>query len=165
MQGVAKALALMNGLDPSEGVKNWDKVKKLKFRLNYNLSKTHEENKALFVEEVVVKGPTAEELAEIKRRKDERTSLREARFLREAHMQNGNKTLWWQKKRRAEEQLWGSDKVQEAGKRFEKEYLEEHNHKVNSCDKKEAKIFGADPDAVNAWFGKDADRNRWNAPR
>ena len=171
MKGVAKALAIMNGLDASEGVKNWNKVKNMKFRLNYNLDESHEENKKNFVEEVVVKGPNIREMNEKKRAKQLRRQLRERRLERGKQMKRPSKTQWWQKKRRQEEDIWHADDIEKVSRkirhdpRFNPNLLRDADVDVaqpnvgSNGGKKNPKIMGADWDAYKTWFPQDGYRH------
>ena len=90
----------MNGLDPMEGIRNWDKVKKMKFHLNYDINVSHEENiKSGAVEVVKDTGPTLGEIKERQRKKDLRAQLREQRLKKEKQLKHPKRSQWWQKKR------------------------------------------------------------------
>ncbi|GMH97347.1 hypothetical protein TrST_g8185 [Triparma strigata] len=148
MMGVAKALAVMNGLDASEGIKNWNKVKKMQFHLNYDVEKSYEDNKSnlTVVEDT---GPTLEEIREKNRKKDLRAQLREQRLKREKQLKHPKSSQWWQKKRRKEENYWHVEEISRAGKQFAK------RKDNNAINRKTPKIMGADWDTYKGWFPRD----------
>ena len=70
VMGVSKALAVMNGLDPMEGIWNWYMVKEMKFHLNYDIEQSHDEAvKSESVVAVKETGPSPAELKERARKK------------------------------------------------------------------------------------------------
>mmetsp|Transcript_7023 Transcript_7023/g.14247 ORF Transcript_7023/g.14247 Transcript_7023/m.14247 type:complete len:653 (-) Transcript_7023:40-1998(-) len=152
MMGVAKALAVMNGLKAADGVKNWEDVKKMKFRFEYNIDESHETNVAQF-KMVEKKGPSLREIKDKKFRKEERAALRKHRLQRGDHMKHKDKTLWWQKKRRKEENYWHVEEITREAKRLERRV----DHKgVNA---KTPKIMGADWETYKHWFPRDSMRH------
>ena len=148
MMGVAKALAVMNGLDAREGIKNWNKVKKMQFHMNYDVEKSYEDNKSNLTV-VVDTGPTMEEIKEKQRKKDIRSQLRQQRLKKEKALKHPKKSQWWQKKRRKEENYWHLTEISQAGKKFERR---KDNNAVN---RKTPKIMGADWETYKEWFPQD----------
>jgi len=155
MMGVAKALAVMNGLKAADGIKDWNKVKKMKFRFEYNIDESHETNKASFkVEEK--KGSSLREIREKKMRMEERVALRKNRLMRGEHMKQKDKTLWWQKKRRKEENYWHVEEIAREGKNFSR------RSDINAVNRKTPKIMGANWETYKHWFPRD---QQGHAPR
>ncbi|GMI16723.1 hypothetical protein TrLO_g3771 [Triparma laevis f. longispina] len=148
MMGVAKALAVMNGLDAREGIKNWNEVKKMQFHMNYDVEKSYEDNKSNLTV-VVDTGPTIEEIKEKQRKKDIRSQLRQQRLKKEKALKHPKKSQWWQKKRRKEENYWHLTEISQAGKKFERR---KDNNAVN---RKTPKIMGADWETYKEWFPQD----------
>jgi len=152
MKQFAKVLAIQHGLDPEEGIKDFSKVRKMKFQFDYKMKLTDEEKRGDVDKDVVkqeIKGPSVAEMKEKNRRREERAKLREARFKKEGLLKNGKKNGWWQEKRRKEENIWHTEGLGRAGK--------EHSmdQKAKAVNRKSNKIQGADWDQYKEWFPRD----------
>jgi hypothetical protein len=157
------ALAVMNGFKSSEGIKNFSKIKKLKFKLDYNVDMTHEQNEML--NKIEETGPSIEILREQKRKAEIRRKLKEKRFEMENTLNNRNKkgkkrgekrdgSVWWQQKRRREENMWHNEEMEKLDceiKAAEKKQLSENDHLGIRVSKKSEAIYASHESAKN-WF-------------